>query len=82
MFVRLRELQDVFHLDRTTSLPSSSSLSLAGFGLKLPLLWGLGSPFQSQSRSGQLCLTCEQARPTDLQLEVELILHGVGHVGI
>lgn len=27
-------------------------------------------------------LTCEQARPADLQLEAELVFHGVAHVGV
>lgn len=80
--MRLHELQIVFHLGRTASLPSRSSLSLAAFGPKPSPLWGLRSPSQPQSGSGQLCLTCEQAWPTNLQLKVELILHGVGHVGV
>ena len=38
--------------------------------------------FPAPSGSSQLPLTCEQAGPTDLQLEVELVFHGVGHIGI
>ena len=63
-------------------LPSPSSPSLAALRLEPSPLWGLGSFSWVSLGSGQFPLTCKQTWPPDLQLEVELIFHGVGHGGV
>ena len=68
-------------LGGSASLPSPSSLSLAAFCWKPSPPPGFRS-FWPRSRSGWPSLTCEQARPANLQLEVELVFHGVGHIGV
>lgn len=79
--VKVHVLQIIFHLGQSASLPSFSSLSLAALGLSANPPPGPRS-FRHLPGSLQLSLTCEQARPTDFQLEVELIFHGVGHVSV
>lgn len=79
--VQLHVLQDVLHPGLSHSPPSPYSLSWAALGLKPSPAWGLTSSWRLPG-SGQLPLTCEQAWPTDLQLEVELVFHGVGHIHV
>lgn len=74
-------LQITFPLGQSASLPSFSSLSLAALGLSANPPPGPRS-LRHLLGSLQLCLTCEQARPTDFQLEAEVVFHGVGHVSV
>lgn len=81
--IKLPVLQVVPHLGGPSSLPwgleslAASSLSLAAACLKPFPPRGLESSFWLLAP-----LTCKQAWSTDLQLEVELIFHGVGHFSV